>query len=147
MTTHDDPAPDDRSGAAAPGDADLHVDVEARRVTLAFRGTLDIMDLMRVVQRIAETDGYEPGMDAVYDLRNARFAFGQEHVQELRAWADGTLNTWGTGWRLAAVASDDVMFGYSRMLAGWFADAPWDARAFRDLESALGWLDEGRGRD
>lgn len=137
---------DNRQDAADGGgaDADIHVDAGARRVTLVFRGTLGILDLMRVVQRIVQTDGYAAGMDAVYDLRDARFDFGQEEAQQLRDWAETGFSTWGTGWRLAAVASSDVMFGYSRMLSGWFADAPWEARAFRDMDSALGWLEEGR---
>lgn len=129
-----------------PGGAEIQVDGDAHRVRLSFNGTLGLADLMAVISRIAGMDGYEPGMDALYDLRQATFTFGHVDVQELREWAEGSFGVWGTDWRLAAVADSDLMFGYSRMMESWFTDAPWDVRSFRDLESAIAWLEEGGRR-
>lgn len=116
------------------------VDPERRILHLRFCGEFTLEDFLPFVGSIRSLDGYEPGMDAVYDYREASFLFSAADVQALRGQMQGQELDWGTNWRLAAVVSTDVMFGICRMMSTWFDDAPWDSAVFRSMEEADAWV-------
>lgn len=126
--------------------AAIELDADLGLLRVEIRGTYRLEAWVKLIQTVSNTDGYEPGMDALYVATDALFDFSQDDVQVLTAWVKERIGFWGEGWRYATVVSSDLMFGMSRMVASWFDDAPFEAKVFRSEEEARAWIDEGRGR-
>ena len=131
--------------AEASNSIESRVDPERRVLHLRLLGGFPLDQFLVFVAGITSLEGYEPGMDALYDAREAEFLFTAADVQALREQMMGQELMFGTDWRLAAVVSTDVMFGICRMLSSWFDDAPFDSRVFRSLEEAEAWVGHPRG--
>lgn len=124
------------------------VDPDRNLLRVTLEGRYDLRDWLEVIQAVGMVEGYEPGMDALHDARDAYFDFTHEDVRILTDWVRGRMDVWGSRWRYATVVSTDLMYGLSRMVASWFADAPFEASVFRSMEAAEAWIAEGRsGRE
>ena len=124
--------------------ADIELDAERGLLRVELHGTFDVQSWMKVIERVGATEGYAPGMDALYVANDAVFEFSQDDILRLRRWIDGSLEYWGSGWRYATVAPRDYMYGMCRMISTWFDDAPFESQVFRTEAEARAWIDAGR---
>ena len=119
------------------------VDADAGLLRVHMDGIYSLEEWFKLMARVQDLDGYEPGMNALYDAQVATFDFSAEEVRSLTAWVNQRVGNWGSDWRFAIVVSTDLMFGVSRMVASWFADAPFEARVFWTTAEAEEWISEG----
>jgi len=124
----------------------VHFDVDQDRNLLVTRleGVFELDDWLGVIQSLSQVEGYRPGMDALYLVDGARFDFSQDDILTLQAWIQDRIGFWGSGWRYATVAAEDVTYGTSRMIAAWFDDAEFESRVFRTEKEAMDWLSSPR---
>lgn len=115
-------------------------DLGLLRVTLS--GRYDLRSWIELIQGITSVPGYEPGMNALYDAREAQYDFSRDDVRHLAEWIHARLDEWGEGWRHATIVSTDVMDSLTRTVGSWFEDAPFQAAVFREEDDAVRWLTE-----
>ena len=85
-------------------------------------------------------------MKCIADFRRAHTALTGEEIRRLAAVAENTDHAWGpTKWAL--IASDDVIYGLSRMYSALTSDHEVATHVFRTVEAANDWLGIGLSID
>lgn len=112
--------------------------IPARRlVVVRGRGIITDREPVALRQALVKESRFDPTFREFLDLRSATdLALTRDGMI-----AAGTLNPYSPGVRRALVASMDVVYGMARMYQMSRPRAPDDFRVFRELESALRWLE------
>ena len=109
-------------------------------VRVELEGLYDLPQFIGAIAGVVETPGYRQGMSGLWDARRARMSFDGDAVRSLTQYVQDGIERWGTDWRIALVAADDLTYGLGRMTLPWFDGLPFEARIFRDYEAAEAWV-------
>ncbi len=111
-------------------------------IVLRARKTMSLDELRRVFPEMLDMPGFRQGLCLVADFRGSGTVLTGEDVQQLAANAGATDASWGdTKW--AIIASDDVLFGLSRMFGALTDGHQVTTHTFRTVAAADDWLGLG----
>jgi hypothetical protein len=109
-----------------------------RKQNIAFsilEGTLSNTELLQHQHAVQSDPAFNPTLDHVIDMRNARM----EAITAITVNDLAHATRFSKDSRRAMLISSDEQYGLSRMFQ-MLLDPPQDVRIFTDLESALTWL-------
>jgi hypothetical protein len=108
-----------------------------RRVEVTASGLLTGEEMRAAQIEIAESPGFEPGFDALFDLSAvSEVQMSAESVKEVAAKTIFAHNV-----RRAFVTRQSVAFGMMRMLGAYLGDRGGEVEMFQDRVAAERWLD------
>jgi hypothetical protein len=119
------------------------IDPAARRVIVVGEGDGDFASSVAFMRTLTADAAYRPEFDLLADLRGLEYTASSTEVQGFRRTFD-ELRTLFRG-RIAVVVSGLVRYGIARMLSQTVESSGVRMEAFRDVDAARAWLDEGRG--
>ncbi len=106
-------------------------------------GPLEIDDIIRAFDQVLADPDFRPGMNSLWDLREATIQATPDKLQELVTHVALSRDKRGTRYRLAIVAGDSML----RMLADIFkaltSPLSFKVRVFRDHDLAWNWVRKG----
>ena len=115
-------------------------------VAIRYRGSLAFDEIAQAFGELVTLPGFRKGMKCVADFRKAHTSLTGVEIRRLAAIAGDTDHAWGaTKW--AVIASDDVIFGLSRMYSALTSDHEVATHVFRTVEAANDWLGIGLSID
>lgn len=114
--------------------------------THIVRGDIALADIKTFLEALYGAEGFDPGIHALWDLREAQFpGVAPADIKDLAFfarvnWAEKHQR------KTAVVISVDFHFGLSRMLEQFIGPAAVGRfRTFRDLQLAFDWIDGKEG--
>ena len=119
-------------------------DAALRRRTATFSGVLGDDELVSAYRQLVESPDYDFAADDLADLRGVtRLDVTSAGLGRLMALFAG-IDQLGVRTRLAIVAPGDEVFGVARMYQSLRSDdAPEEIAVFREIATAIAWLDRG----
>ena len=125
------------------------IDRKANLRTHTVRGIIDVPELRKTLAAFYRSSGYEPGMNSLWDLRDADFS--SVMPAEVQSVMDTVRGNWGKGerGRAALLVTRDLDYGLSRMYELLMdGRTSGEIMVFRKKEEAAAWLEaeEARGR-
>ena len=119
------------------------IDPDRGLITHVASGDVTPEEIARAADRTLADPDFEPGMDALVDLRDASLAaLTSDDLRDMVRHARSRIPRRGSGFRAAWVAPRDLEFGLVRMLEVFMEDLPSEHRLFRDINEARRWLAE-----
>jgi hypothetical protein len=114
---------------------------DLRLVRITLEGRLDIRDVQTTITQFRALPLYQPGMDRLWDLRQATLDITGEDVRQVVALLEQLPPATVVG-KVAFVTASSVAYGLVRMLETYaeLASLPSEAAVFRTLDEALAWL-------
>lgn len=116
------------------------VDVAAGLVRHHCTDRVPMRDIMQAFNRITQHPDYRPGMNVLWDLREAVFATTPDELQALVTHVARERNRHGTGYRLAVVASDSTQTMLADIFKALATPLTFQVRIFRNPDKARAWL-------
>ena len=105
-------------------------------------GELSVEKIRTAFAARLEHPDYRPGMKVLWDCSKATLSsMSADEIWELAEFNNRRADTRGMG-KSAIVVSKDGDFGVGRMFEFYACGLPWETAVFRDLESAMRWLEE-----
>jgi ribosomal protein L35AE/L33A len=114
-------------------------DHEARRITVVSGPTLNVVDLLEVVNRQAAESLWH--YDVLYDERQTSTLLSGDDFRVVVAQVDLLTRTHGRRGRVAIVSRSVGEYGLARMYSILAETVELDSDVFHDLESAQAWLE------
>ena len=123
-----------------------HIAIDERAALLHVRiaGLFELEDWFLVLDAVATTAGARPGMNVIYDAREAHFSFSTSDIDRLVAELPTHLEPRGRGCWSGFVVGTDVDFGISRMIHTLASRLPYQAEVFRSVAEAESWMFRAR---
>ena len=119
------------------------IDIDARVITRTVRGATTFDEITGVFEETLAHPDFRPGMDAIWDLRQADLTnLTRDDMRCIAEYMQRKSETRGTGYKAALVVFREVDFGFSRMCKTYADDLPVRLQIFRSLEEAQAWLAE-----
>jgi hypothetical protein len=119
------------------------IDQVAQRVTLTYFGTVTDADLFAVYEKLYSDPRHRVGMDELADCRPVdKLELTGQGLRDLASRATFSMDSRRVSWRVAVVAPQDAIYGMARMFQSLRDDSPEEVQVFRDLVSALYWLNQ-----
>jgi hypothetical protein len=115
-------------------------------VAIRYWGNLGYAEIAGAFQELVVLPGFRAGLKCVVDFRSAHTSLTGGQIRQLVHVARGTDHAWGTT-KWAVIASDDVIFGLSRMYSSLTADHEVTTHVFRSSDAANDWLEIGTSID
>ncbi len=116
------------------------IDPQQRLIFTTAKGVLTGEEVMEHKQLLLHDPAFEPGMRELSDVRCVeRLEVTPAGIQHMVAM-DKSTATGLDDYRLAIVASADVIFGMARMYQALTEDNIQSVRVFRSIEEAKDWL-------
>ena len=119
---------------------EYRIDPQARVVYTTASGTLDDAQLLEHKKKLTSDPGFHPGMVELSDVRGIEkldvTTDGIRHFALKDQRDKGKLRDY----KLAIVASEDVVYGMARMYQANTAMNVPNVRVFRDISEAKDWL-------
>ncbi len=118
------------------------IDSAAGLVIHTTTGDMSVEEIETAIEARLESPEFRPGMKVLWDFRGAAISsLTTQGVQDLLAFNIQKAGARGGG-KSAMVASEDAAYGIARMFEAYAQDLPWHTMVFRDLGSAMQWLNE-----
>jgi len=114
------------------------IDTVRHRVEVTAGGILTGEEMLTAQREIAQSPGFEPGFDALFDLA-AVSSVKTISAAEIRAVAHNTV--FGPRVRRAFVTRNTTVYGMMRMLDAYLGDRGGEVGMFEDRATAERWLD------
>ncbi len=103
-------------------------------------GQLEIDDITQAFDNALADPDFRPGMNALWDLRDAAIHFSPDKLQELVTHVALSRDRRGTRYRLAIVAQDSVLLMLADIFKALTGPLSFEVRIFRDDDEAWSWL-------
>ena len=115
------------------------IDADRRLVYEGGHGPATREDFAALIRGLAEDEDFRPGMNGICDFRGLTFDLPTTEIEELCELMSGNEEAF-RGSRFAVIVPRDLEFGLVRMFSLMLEGAPFQVRAFRELEEARLWL-------
>ena len=115
-------------------------------IAVEYRGEFDCREIARAFDELVAPRGFQRGLKCIADFRRAHTALTGEEVRQLAAVTQNTDHAWGQA-KWALIASDDLIYGLSRMYSALTSDHEVRTHVFRTVEAANDWLELGMSID
>ena len=116
------------------------IDPEENLITLTATNTIRYDDVVSAFVERTKEPTYQPGMNLLWDGREAALDFSTADVIKLVRFFSARQALRGAGFRVALVAGSSFTFGMARMYEGHAAELPEQIRVFRDFDDARRWV-------
>ena len=125
---------------AIPSWSDIAIDVSRGLVVLTPSGDLTLSRAETLISLMTGHPDFAPGMPSVWDLREADLSpLDSEDLRQIAAFSSALRGERGNA-RVAAVSSEDLSFGITRMYEVVGEVAHLQFKAFRDFDEAVAWV-------
>lgn len=115
-------------------------------VAIRYWGDLAYSEIAGAFDELVALPGFRTGLKCVADFRRAHTSLTGGEIRRLAVVARSTDHAWGaTKW--AVIASDDVVFGLSRMYSSLTSSHEVMTHVFRSGRAADDWLELGASLD
>jgi hypothetical protein len=116
------------------------IDPERRLVTFECSGTLVFDDVRSAFQGMFEDPRFTPGINALWDLRNASIGVRMQELPGLLDMINSRQNDRGKNYRVALLVAGSPDFGLSTLFEMSTHAMPFAVRVFRSRTEATRWL-------
>ena len=106
-------------------------------------GQLEIDDITQAFDDALREPDFRPGMNALWDLRDAAVQSSPDKLQELVTHVALSRDKRGTQYRLAIVARDSVLLMLADIFKALTSPLSFKVHIFRDYDEAWSWLKKG----
>ena len=111
-------------------------------IVLRAKRAMSFDEIRRVFGEMVRLADFREGLCLVADFRGSGTAISSEEIKQLAARAGEIDAAWGAT-RWAIIASDDLLYGLSRMFSALTDRHRVTTHVFRSLEAADDWLGLG----
>ncbi len=118
----------------------MRVDDQGGVLRVFLSGRFGLDEWFEVLDAMPTTPGFRPGLNAIFDGREADFGFSSEEIQRLVMKLRDRVESRGTGFRSAFVVGAEVDYGIARMITALVDQLPFVAAAFRSVNEAESWV-------
>jgi len=119
---------------------DVRIDAAAGIAIVRIRGELGPPDYFRAVQQMMDSPGFQPGMGAVWDLREATVPRSDPAtLQEMARHNLSVAPQRGQSWRVAILVGSDAHEAGARLFRAYAGWAPCEIAVVRDVDEAIAW--------
>ncbi len=106
-------------------------------------GQLEIADITAAFDRALEIPEFRPGMNSLWDLREAAVVSTPDKLQELVTHVALSREKRGSQYRLAIVAQDSVLLMLADIFKALSSPLPFKVGIYREFDEAWDWLVDG----
>lgn len=122
----------------------LTLNKELGVIVLRAKQTMSFGEIGRVFGEMVHLPGFKAGLCLVADFRGSGTTMTGDDIRQLVKQAVHTDDDWGvTKWSI--IASDDLLFGLSRMFSSLTVGHLVNTHVFRSVLAADDWMDLGVG--
>ena len=107
-------------------------------------GQLEVPDIQAAFDRMLGDPDFRPGMNALWDLREAAVISTPDKLQELVTHVALSREKRGSRYRLAVVAKDSVLLMLADIFKALASPLPFRVRICREFDEAWDWLQADR---
>jgi|GEM_PF-1254425 len=118
---------------------------EANLVVFTVTGHIEVADIQAAFDRMLEDPDFRPGMNALWDLREALVYSTPAEIQELITHVALSRERRGSRYRLAIVAQDSVLLMLADIFKALASPLPSQVKICQDFDEAWNWLQSDHG--
>jgi hypothetical protein len=118
----------------------IHIEPDNRVVTFECDGRIVIDDVRAAFQGMFADPGFQPGINALWDLRRASIGVRMQEIPDLLSMISERQSERGQDYRVAIVVAGSPDFGLSTMFEMSAHSMPFAVRVFRSYTQATKWL-------
>ena len=118
----------------------LQIEPEQKLVTFECSGTVVLDDVRTAFQNMFDDPRFTPGINALWDLRNASIGVRMQEIPGLLDMISSRQGDRGKDYRVAILVSGSPDFGLSTLFEMSAHAMPFAVRVFRSRTEASRWL-------
>jgi hypothetical protein len=119
----------------------VQIEPENKLVTFECRGVIVLDEVRAAFERMFDDPGFAPGINALWDLRNASIGVRMQEIPDLLQMVTQRQRDRGQGYRVAILVSRSPDFGLSTLFEMRAQSMPFEVRVFRSRTQASRWLE------
>jgi hypothetical protein len=116
------------------------IDPDAGLITFSVTGDMTLDDTRRAVDEVVGKPGFDPAMNSLWNLKEARIAITMTELPAMLAHFSSIGDRRGTGYKVAILVRRNEDFGLSSIFEMNAPMLPFDVRVFRNTSEAMEWL-------
>jgi hypothetical protein len=120
-----------------------HISPDERLVMFRCSGQIVLSEIRRAFDQMISDPGFEPGINALWDLRTASIGVRVQEIPDLLSMIRTRQQERGTGYRVAILVEESPDFGLSTLFEMNAHSMPFDVKVFRSYTQATRWLGGG----
>jgi hypothetical protein len=118
----------------------IAIDPDADLITYTVQGDLLLDELRGALESQFDHPHFRKGMNAMWNLKEARIAVTTVELPELIAAIQGMSERRGTGFKVALLVRSNEDFGLSSIFEMSAYVLPFEVRVFRNTKEATEWV-------
>ncbi|MFC1828737.1 hypothetical protein ACFL0O_03890 [Thermodesulfobacteriota bacterium] len=119
----------------------FHFETDVNAAVFEVVGEFSVANYLEVMERFMHSDGFYPGIDAIWDVRQAvTDALTAEDIQSIAEHTRKIAATRGPKWKVAIIVGTDADYGMSRMYQAYAGSTPTEVMVFRSMSDARTWI-------
>jgi hypothetical protein len=118
----------------------IHIEPEHHMVTFECNGRIDFDDVRNAFQGMFADPKFEPGINALWDLRHASIGVRMQEIPDLLGMISERQRERGKDYRVAILVAGSPDFGLSTIFEMSAHAMPFSVRVFRSHTEATKWL-------
>jgi len=116
------------------------VDPDVGLITYLVTGDMTLDDTRRAVEHAVATPGFEPTMNSLWNLKEARIAITMSELPAMVSYYASIGGRRGTGYKVAILVRRNEDFGLSSLFEMNAHVLPFEVRVFRNTAEATDWV-------
>jgi len=121
----------------------IRIHPEVNLVVHTATGQLEVADIRDAFDRMLEDPKFRPGMNTLWDLREALVYSTPDKLQELVTHVALSREKRGSRYRLAILAKDSVLLMLADIFRALASPLAFQVRICREFDEAWDWLQAG----
>jgi len=118
----------------------IAIDPAVDLITYTVKGDLHLNDLRHALESQFEHPHFRKGMNAMWNLKEARITVSMGELPELISALQGMSERRGKGFKVALLVRSNEDFGLSSLFEMSAYVLPFDVRVFRNTKEATDWV-------
>ena len=118
----------------------VHIEPDHHRVTFECDGLVVFEDVRNAFEGMFADPRFEPGINALWDLRRASIGVHMQEIPELLGMISARQGERGKDYRVAILVAGSPDFGLSTIFEMRAHAMPFSVRVFRSHAEATKWL-------
>ncbi|PCJ47838.1 MAG: hypothetical protein COA74_10395 [Gammaproteobacteria bacterium] len=114
------------------------IDKKHLLIMVTVKDTIELPDLLKVIDDYELDEDYSKVMDIIYDFREGAIDISSDGMLKLVEYLKEKKK--GNNYKLALVSQNDGFIGQSRMFDVYADDLSSSIRIFRDMPACLQWI-------
>ena len=123
---------------------DTIIDETINVVIHTVYGKIGPDDVKHILNGLVQNPSFDKNMNVVWDFQAiSDMVFSTQELKRIVSHTEAYLEHRNSGYKLALVAKDDLLFGLGRMFMAYCEHLPIKIIVVRSLADALAWVDPG----